>query len=130
MPTLPRESSSFSVLRRRAPSATLFPYTTLFRSGGYVTDAVPPPLHSATAVQIAEAVRIGPYVMPSFSERTISNADLDSLIRYVEWTKSPDDRGGWSLGHVGPVPEGLVTLFLAASVLVALCMLLGKRLRG
>ena len=98
--------------------------------GGYVTGAVPPSLHSATAVQIAEAVRIGPYVMPSFSERTISNADLDSLIRYVEWTKSPDDRGGWALGHVGPVPEGLVTWFLAASVLVALCMLLGKRLRG
>jgi uncharacterized protein YqfA (UPF0365 family) len=27
------------------------------------------------------------------------------------------------------VPEGLVTWFLAASVLVALCMLIGKRLR-
>jgi ubiquinol-cytochrome c reductase cytochrome c subunit len=97
--------------------------------GGYVTDAVPPPLHSATAVQIAEAVRIGPYVMPSFSERAISGSQLDSIIRYVEWTKNPDDRGGWALGHVGPVPEGLVTWFLGASVLIALCMLLGKRLR-
>lgn len=97
--------------------------------GGYVTDAVPPPLHSATAVQIAEAVRIGPYVMPSFSERAISRSELDSIIRYVEWTKNPDDRGGWSLGHVGPVPEGLATWFFGMSVLVVLCMLLGKRLR-
>jgi quinol---cytochrome-c reductase cytochrome c subunit len=97
--------------------------------GGYVTDAVPPPLHSATAVQIAEAVRIGPYVMPSFSERAISGSELDSIIRYVEWTKNPDDRGGWTLGHVGPVPEGLATWFLGMSVLVVLCMLLGKRLR-
>jgi ubiquinol-cytochrome c reductase cytochrome c subunit len=98
--------------------------------GGYLTGAVPPNLHSATAVQIAEAVRIGPYVMPAFSERTLSTRQLDSVIRYVEWTKSPDDRGGWALGHVGPVPEGLVTWFLGASVLIALCMLLGKRLRG
>ena len=99
-------------------------------AGGYVTGAVPPPLHTASAVQIAEAVRIGPYVMPSFSERALSNRQLDSIIRYVEWTRNPDDRGGWSLGDIGPVPEGLVTWFLGASVLVALCMLLGKRLRG
>jgi quinol---cytochrome-c reductase cytochrome c subunit len=98
--------------------------------GGYVTGAVPPSLHTASAVQIAEAVRIGPYVMPSFSGRAISNRQLDSIIRYVEWTKNPDNRGGWSLGDVGPVPEGLVTWFLGASVLIALCMLLGKRLRG
>jgi ubiquinol-cytochrome c reductase cytochrome c subunit len=67
--------------------------------------------------------------MPSFSTRAISNGELDSIVRYVEWTKNPDDRGGWALGHVGPVPEGLVTWFFAASVLVALCMLIGKRLR-
>jgi ubiquinol-cytochrome c reductase cytochrome c subunit len=98
--------------------------------GGYVTGAVPPPLEDATAVQIAEAVRIGPYVMPVFTKRQISDRELDSVIRYVEYAKHPDDRGGWSLGHIGPVPEGLVTWFLAASVLVALCMVIGKRLRG
>ena len=50
-------------------------------------------------------------------------------MRYVEWAKHPDDRGGWAIGHVGPVPEGLVTWFLAAAVLVASCVVLGKRLR-
>src|SRR5439155_22581201 len=34
--------------------------------GGYVTNAVAPPLHQATPVQIAEAVRLGPYLMPRF----------------------------------------------------------------
>ena len=28
--------------------------------------------------------------------------------RYVEYAKHPDDRGGWSIGHIGPIPEGLV----------------------
>lgn len=98
-------------------------------AGGYVTGAVPPSLKAATATQIAEAVRIGPYVMPTFSPRAISDAQLDSIIRYVEYAKHPDDRGGWSLGHVGPIPEGLATWFFAMTVLVALCMVLGRRLR-
>jgi ubiquinol-cytochrome c reductase cytochrome c subunit len=98
--------------------------------GGYVTDVVPPALEDDSPVQIAEAVRLGPYVMPRFSERAISNAELDSIIRYVEYAKHPDDRGGWSLGHVGPVPEGLVTWFIAATALIAVCLVLGKRLRG
>jgi ubiquinol-cytochrome c reductase cytochrome c subunit len=99
-------------------------------AGGYVTGAVPPSLGDATAVQIAEAVRLGPYVMPVFSKKRISDRQLDSIVRYVQWTKHPDDRGGWSLGHVGPVPEGLVTWFIAAGALVAVCLGIGKRLRG
>jgi ubiquinol-cytochrome c reductase cytochrome c subunit len=98
--------------------------------GGYVTDAVPPPLEEATATQIAEAVRIGPYVMPRFSRRQISDAQLNSIVAYVEYTKHPDDRGGWAIGHVGPVPEGLVTWFIAAAALVAVCVVLGKRLKS
>ena len=97
--------------------------------GGVVTGALPPPLEDATDVQIAEAVRIGPYVMPTFSTKAITNAQLDSIVRYVDWAKHPDNRGGWSIGDVGPVPEGLVTWFLAAVVLVALCMVIGKKLK-
>ena len=97
--------------------------------GGYVTGAVPPPLGDATPTQVAEAVRIGPYVMPRFSKQEISDAELDALVRYVEWTKHPDDRGGWSIGRIGPIPEGLVTWFFGMTVLVACCMLIGKRLR-
>jgi ubiquinol-cytochrome c reductase cytochrome c subunit len=98
-------------------------------AGGYVTGAVPPSLHDATDTQIAEAVRIGPYVMPSFSQKAISDAQLDSLIRYVDYTKHLDDRGGWSLDHVGPIPEGLVTWFFGMTVLVAFCLVIGTRLR-
>jgi ubiquinol-cytochrome c reductase cytochrome c subunit len=98
--------------------------------GGYVTDARVPPLKQATNVQIAEAVRTGPYVMPSFRTKDISNRQLDSIIAYVDYAKHPDDRGGWSIGHVGPIPEGMVTWLLASTVLVATCVVLGKRLKG
>jgi quinol---cytochrome-c reductase cytochrome c subunit len=97
--------------------------------GGYVTGALPPPLDSATDVQIAEAVRIGPYVMPRFSEKAISDRELDSIVAYVDYARHPDDRGGLALGHLGPVPEGLVTWLIAAAACVALCAVIGERLR-
>jgi ubiquinol-cytochrome c reductase cytochrome c subunit len=96
--------------------------------GGYVTGAVPPSLVEATPVQVAQAVRIGPYVMPRFSSRAISDRQLDSIVRYVEYTKDPARPGGWGLGFLGPVPEGLVTWFLAIPALIVLCLLLGRRL--
>jgi quinol---cytochrome-c reductase cytochrome c subunit len=98
--------------------------------GGYVTNAVAPALNRASPVEIAEAVRTGPYLMPRFSEQQISNDQLNSIIRYVQYAKHPDDRGGWSLGHVGPVPEGLVTWLVAIVVLVATCALIGERIRS
>ena len=94
-----------------------------------MTGAVAPPLKQATTTQIAEAVRIGPNVMPGFSRRQLSDADVDSIIAYVQYAKHPDDRGGWAIGHVGPVPEGLVTWFIAAVALLATCIVIGKRLR-
>jgi ubiquinol-cytochrome c reductase cytochrome c subunit len=98
--------------------------------GGYLTNAVAPPLHKATPVQIAEAVRIGPYLMPKFQKSQISDRQLDSIIAYVQYAKHPDDRGGWSIGRIGPVPEGLVAWLIAAAALVGCCLVIGKRLQG
>jgi ubiquinol-cytochrome c reductase cytochrome c subunit len=96
--------------------------------GGVVTDAVVPPLDKATPVQVAEAVRIGPYVMPEFSERAITDAELDSIVAYVRYAQHPDDRGGLGIGHLGPFPEGIVAWLIAGVVLVGFCVLLGERL--
>ncbi|HXE45713.1 MAG TPA: c-type cytochrome [Conexibacter sp.] len=98
-------------------------------AGGVVTGARVPPLDQATPTQVAEAVRIGPYVMPSFSRSDISDVQLDSLVRYVEYARRPDDAGGWGIGHLGPFPEGMVTWLIAAVLLVAACVLIGERLR-
>jgi len=98
--------------------------------GGYLTGARVPSLDRATPVQIAEAVRLGPYLMPQFDPRHLTDAQLDSLIAYVQYAKQPDDRGGWALGHLGPIPEGVVTWFVGAAALVAAAVVIGKRLRS
>jgi ubiquinol-cytochrome c reductase cytochrome c subunit len=97
--------------------------------GGYVKDALVPELKQVTPREIAQAVRIGPYLMPRFSQKAISDRQLDSIIAYVQYAKHPDDAGGWSIGHIGPVPEGLVTWLIAGTVLVGLCVVIGERLK-
>jgi ubiquinol-cytochrome c reductase cytochrome c subunit len=98
--------------------------------GGYVTGAVAWPLTKATPTQIAEAVRIGPYVMPRFPPSQISDAQLNSIIRYVEYAKHPQNLGGWSIGNIGPIPEGLIAWFLGGTILVITCIVIGTRLKG
>ena len=97
--------------------------------GGFVTGARVPVLQHATATQIAEAVRIGPFLMPRFSKRAIDDRQLDNMIAYVKSIRSPDSPGGFGIGYIGPVPEGLVAWIVAAIALVAICVLIGERLK-
>ena len=59
--------------------------------GGIAVGAQVPDLQKATPQQIAEAVRMGPYVMPHFGLQQLDQHDLDSLARYVLWTRHPDN---------------------------------------
>ncbi len=101
---------------------------TIQGGGGIVTGAVVPSLGVATPTQIAEAIRIGPYVMPRFGPGELSNADIASIARYVQSTQHPDDRGGWGIGRIGPIPEGMVAWLLAATALVLIARLIGERI--
>jgi ubiquinol-cytochrome c reductase cytochrome c subunit len=95
--------------------------------GGYVTGARVPPLQGVTATEIAEAVRIGPYEMPSFSPKQISSVQLSAIVKYVLSTRHLDNRGGWRIGNIGPIPEGLVTWWIAVPLLIIACMAVGRR---
>ncbi|HEX3512200.1 MAG TPA: c-type cytochrome [Solirubrobacteraceae bacterium] len=97
--------------------------------GGYVTGARVPPLQGIDASEIAEAVRIGPYLMPRFPASQISESQLASIVRYVLTTNKPDNRGGWSIGNLGPIPEGMVA-WLAALLLGVSCLAVSRRLRS
>lgn len=99
-------------------------------AGGFATGARVPPLTHASDRQIAQAIRVGPYLMPQFSKRDLSDADVNALISYIDYAKHPDDRGGLAIGHLGPWPEGVVAWLVATAALVGVCMLLGRRMRA
>lgn len=100
---------------------------TIQGQGGIVTGAVVPSLGQATPRQVAEAIRIGPYVMPRFGAGEISAAQVDSIARYVQSTQHPQDSGGWGIGRIGPIPEGMAAWLLAAAALLLIARLLGER---
>lgn len=100
---------------------------TIQGQGGIVTGAIVPSLNESTPTQIGEAIRIGPYVMPRFSEGQLSAAEVNSLARYIQSIQHPDNLGGWGIGRIGPIPEGMVAWLLAAAALLLIARLLGER---
>ncbi|MFC7482962.1 c-type cytochrome [Luedemannella flava] len=62
----------------------------------------------------------------------LSDADVDALAAYVDVLQSGPaelDRGGWSLGRLGPFTEGAVAWVLGLGALVLLARRLGSRAR-
>ncbi len=96
--------------------------------GGLTLGAVTPSLQQASPQRIAEAVRMGPYLMPHFDYRQIDQHQLDSIVRYVLWTRHPDNAGGWGIGNIGPIPEGMVAWFMGIAALVLVARLIGERM--
>ena len=86
-----------------------------------------PSIKQATPTQVAEAVRTGPGTMPQFGADLISGPQLDSVTRYVQALQAPVDRGGASLGRVGPTTEALVGWVIGLGVLVLVARGLGER---
>jgi ubiquinol-cytochrome c reductase cytochrome c subunit len=89
--------------------------------------AYAPTLHKATALQVAEAVRVGPGNMPVFDAATLSDAQVSDVVAYVEYLHHPDDRGGAGLGWVGPIAEGFVGLAIGLLAIVAIAVWIGHR---
>ena len=88
---------------------------------------IAPALDQATPVQIAEAIRVGPGVMPKFGDRTLDEHDLESLSDYLLWLRTNGSAGGLQLGRVGAVAEGLVAIVIGLGLLLLVIRLTGSK---
>jgi ubiquinol-cytochrome c reductase cytochrome c subunit len=81
-----------------------------------------PALTQATPTQIYEAMLTGPEAMPIFNDGTLTPNEKRDVVAYVTGVRSQANPGGFSLGRVGPVTEGLVAFLglLLFMVLMAL----------
>jgi ubiquinol-cytochrome c reductase cytochrome c subunit len=78
-------------------------------AGGALTDGkFAPSLVPSTPTQIYEAMETGPEAMPVFNDLTITPQEKRDIIAYVTTVRAEPNPGGFSLGRVGPVTEGLV----------------------
>jgi ubiquinol-cytochrome c reductase cytochrome c subunit len=94
--------------------------------GGVMAGAFVPTLLEATPRQVFEAARTGPYVMPRFSQAQLSDRELTSIARYVQYARHPQNPGGWALFNVGPVPEGMVAWLVGLLALLLVIRMLER----
>ena len=88
-----------------------------------------PAMTQATPTQIYTAMLTGPEAMPVFSDGVLSPQAKRDIIAYITETRVEPNPGGFSLGRVGPVTEGLVIWFggLGFLVLIALWITAKRR---
>ncbi len=86
-----------------------------------------PNLAQATDAQIYAAMLTGPQNMPVFGDSELTPQEKKDIISYVDYMRHDQDQGGWGLGRIGPVTEGLVIFFVGmASIAFATIWIAGK----
>jgi ubiquinol-cytochrome c reductase cytochrome c subunit len=88
-----------------------------------------PPLTASTPTQIYTAMLTGPEAMPVFSDGALSPQAKRDIIAYITETRVEPNPGGFSLGRIGPVTEGLVIFLGGLGFLVLISMWITARRR-
>ena len=81
--------------------------------GGYA-----PSLHGVESKYIYEALLTGPQGMPNFSNGNLSPEEKRDVIAYIRSVQDTPEYGGFGLGGLGPVSEGLFAWVLGIGGLV------------
>jgi ubiquinol-cytochrome c reductase cytochrome c subunit len=77
-----------------------------------------PKIADATPKHIFEAMLTGPQQMPVFSNDVLTPQDKKEIIGYIKAVNSQTEYGGFSLGSLGPVSEGLFAWLVGIGGLV------------
>lgn len=81
-------------------------------------------LGQATDQEVAEAVTIGPGVMPPFD---LTDEQREDVIAYIGFLRSAPTPGGAPIGGTGPVAEGFVAVVVGLTGLVLIARFAGSR---
>ncbi|MGO4691689.1 cytochrome bc1 complex diheme cytochrome c subunit [Glaciibacter sp. 2TAF33] len=90
-------------------------------AGGALTEGkFAPALDGVSAQHIYEAMITGPQNMPVFNDMNISPEDKRDVITYLKYLENNPSPGGYALGSLGPVSEGLFLWIFGLGSVVAL----------
>lgn len=96
-------------------------------AGGALTHGkYAPPLWDATPTQIYEAMLTGPQSMPVFNNANITPDEKRDIVTYLMQQREPAP-GGFSLGSLGPVSEGLWAFAVGFGLLIGIAVWIGAR---
>jgi ubiquinol-cytochrome c reductase cytochrome c subunit len=97
------------------------------KGGALTRGKYAPDLTGVSPTHVYEAMVTGPQSMPVFNDAAIdpqSKRDVIAYLKSVEETPAP---GGFSLGAIGPVSEGLVAWLVGLGLLVGCAVWLGAK---
>jgi ubiquinol-cytochrome c reductase cytochrome c subunit len=77
-----------------------------------------PSLRGVSAKHIYEAMLTGPQQMPVFSDGVLSPQDKRDIIAYLKKNEATPSYGGFTLGSIGPVSEGMFAWLVGIGGLV------------
>ncbi|TLP99100.1 c-type cytochrome [Nesterenkonia salmonea] len=97
-------------------------------AGGALTEGkYAPSLHGVDAVHIYTAMTTGPQNMPVFNDSNIPPEDKRDIIAFLKTYEQQGSPGGFSLGFLGPVSEGLLIWTLGLALLIGSMVWLTSR---
>ncbi|CAN5357841.1 c-type cytochrome [soil metagenome] len=97
-------------------------------AGGALTEGkFAPPLSGVSATHIYEAMITGPQNMPVFNDANISPEDKANIITYLKYLEETPSVGGFGLGDLGPVSEGLFIWIFGLGAIVGITVWLTAR---
>ena len=90
-------------------------------AGGALTEGkYAPALHETSALHMYAAMVTGPQNMPVFSDMNLSTEDKRDIISSLLFQQDAVSVGGFTLGSLGPVSEGLFIWIFGIGTLIAI----------
>lgn len=97
------------------------------RGGALSSGKYAPVLDPANEQEIYQAMLTGPQNMPKFSDRQLSEEEKKDIIAYIKAAKETPSPGGYALGGLGPVSEGMFMWLVGIATLIAAALWIGSR---
>lgn len=97
-------------------------------AGGALTEGkFAPPLSNIAPKYVYEALLTGPQSMPVFNDANITPQQKADIITYLKYLDETPSVGGFGLGNLGPVSEGLFIWIFGLGAIVAITVWLTAR---
>ncbi|MFI7589493.1 c-type cytochrome [Spongisporangium articulatum] len=97
------------------------------KGGALTRGKYAPNLTGVTPTHIYEAMVTGPQSMPVFNDMTLNPQAKRDVIAYLTEVNETPNPGGFSLGRLGPVSEGLVGWVVGLGLCIGAAVWLGSK---
>jgi ubiquinol-cytochrome c reductase cytochrome c subunit len=97
------------------------------RGGALPNGRYAPSLMHTSPRNMYQAMLTGPQQMPVFSDAVLLPEDKRAIIAYITTLQEQTDPGGFPLGRLGPVSEGLWGWLIGIGLLVVVAVWIGAK---